>query len=156
MKRILFTIALAVLAAAFLNAQAPGARINVPFEFYVGETLQPAGEYVISVDQALRTLNLRPANSEKTLAAPLNWTPIFRRLSEYGEKSHVAFVNRGRTYTLESVWMNGMNGYELRTPKAGAELAKKTGGKPAAEPASMFGTEMTPRESRRPTAARTR
>jgi hypothetical protein len=108
----------AAMACAGLYAQTVDLRANVPFDFRMGKTLMPAGEYVIHHSAGM--LSVR-AQSGRTAAFHITLPE-----SRHGTSSKGALVfNRyGDSYFLSKIWApDSRNGLALLTPKREKELA---------------------------------
>jgi hypothetical protein len=127
MKKLLFAVAFVVLAAATANAEPIAMRVTVPFAFYAGDGLHPAGEYLISVSRTFRAVDLRRVEAAVSDRAPLKWAPVARK-TDHGAKGFLRFARYGDVFALRSVWIAGVDGYELIPSKVEAELAKNGGG----------------------------
>jgi hypothetical protein len=110
-----------VVFAASLFAQTTALRGDIPFQFYVGDKLMPAGHYTVSKvnDTAIR-LHLDDSDINRatiTFAAQRNApatnpTMVFR---------HV-----GNLYFLSQIWDgNGVSGRQVPMSKVRSELAQK-------------------------------
>ena len=118
MKRItalaLFTIAaLATSTGAF--AQQPGMKANIPFDFTVGNTWLPAGEYTIS--SPLQTV-IAVRNSDNTSAAT-----VVSNHSNYeaGKGSKLVFLKYGDRYFLHRVLCSSNSAMNLDIAPGKAE-----------------------------------
>jgi hypothetical protein len=130
MKRFAFAAALFVAFLSTLtHAQLVDLRANIPFEFRVGQTEMPAGEYLIH-EQAPGVLILRDVSGRHTIFSPFM----------VGESRPVAlgtgqleFTRYGDTYFLAKLWApESRTGLSLRKSPREAELARQLGlGQPA-------------------------
>jgi hypothetical protein len=94
-------------------------KVNVPFEFTVGQQTLPAGEYSIVVD-ASRFLALRDSDG-RVLA-----TVLANRIESSGKpkSTKVKFYGYGGQHVLAQVWRQDEDhGYELGRPKPRSYLA---------------------------------
>ncbi len=103
--RILISFCL-FLAATSLFAQLesrPLMKVNVPFQFTVGDHSLPAGEYRISTVQPERTIRI---SSERGKAAEiLTVSPHYAP----SENSRLVFNRYGDSYFLEQIWSAGQD-----------------------------------------------
>lgn len=106
---------LAAVICMSLQAQVPSARAEVPFDFWLGQKLMPAGDYVI-YHMATGTLlfeDLHDRNSSAVLMAQ----PISRLDNGTGR---LEFTRYGDTYFLSKIWSPCQtDGYSV--PKSGRE-----------------------------------
>lgn len=120
----LMTLSLLVSAATVSPALAKsvdGMKAQIPFDFYVGDRLAPAGEYTVSAltgDEAvLRICNGRQGN-----------TVLTNSTSERSEgRGHARLVFRkyGDQYFLTAVWGDDKMGRSLRESKRERSLRKE-------------------------------
>ncbi|HEX8502546.1 MAG TPA: hypothetical protein VF659_18330 [Pyrinomonadaceae bacterium] len=111
-------ISLATVSPAYAKS-VDGARAHVPFDFYVGERLAPAGEYGVRSltgdDTTLRICNGRQGNTVLTNSA-----------SERGVgRSRLVFHKYGDQYFLAAVWGADNMGRRLRESKRERGLRKE-------------------------------
>jgi hypothetical protein len=108
----------AAMACASLYAQSVDLRANVPFDFRMGKTLMPAGEYVIHHSSGVLTVRARSGSPavfqitcpESRRGAPGNGALVFNR---YGD-----------SYFLSKIWApDSRDGLALLTSKREKELA---------------------------------
>jgi siroheme synthase len=119
-------IAMASTAEAQSNAKA-SVRINVPFEFVVGDLALPAGSYKIetplgarSITDRIGVLTLRNMEGRVYHAVV---TDVAQRESR-SEAKLIFTMAHGRHF-LSEVWEAGRTvGLKLRTPEAGIQLAQ--------------------------------
>jgi len=117
MKRLCLTVGL--ITAAFsmgLHAQVLDARANVPFDFWLGQKLMPAGEYSI-YHMATGAVLMRGENGELTSAVFLG-----QSLSRPDTRSEgkLEFNRYGNTYFLSKIW-NPHQGDGYGVPKSSRE-----------------------------------
>lgn len=115
------TLTLAILACLLLlavpaagQATPPGMqtqwRTSVPFEFYVGDTLLPAGDYTVLSDPANGLLVIR---NEATGHIVLRFTKNID-LAEPVAKTEWTFVTTGGKHVLHQLWMAGdLHGHDV-------------------------------------------
>ena len=99
---LMLVVALAfVTAVTSANGQSQNVRANVPFEFIVGSTSLPSGEYTVaSMTSAGDTLRIRSADSK---ASALRLTNVMGGKSEHAK---LVFHRYGERYFLAEVWDN--------------------------------------------------
>jgi len=103
MKRLAFGVGLMVaLTSATVQAQATDLRANIPFEFRIGETRLPAGEYLIKQAPGVLIVKEQGANHK---AAMLFTTAEFRL--DPLKTGEVEFNRYGDTYFLAKIWLPG-------------------------------------------------
>ena len=120
MVAVLFLSVLTVAGSAY--AQSVAHRANVPFDFIVGGTSLPAGEYTIeSINSTDKLLLIRSADGNGK-AMTLSHSVISRRPTE---KSELIFSQYGGEYFLAQIWTAGNDaGRELPTGKCERRLAE--------------------------------
>lgn len=96
----------AVLWAPFLRAQ-DYESATIPFEFHVGNTTLPAGEYNVIPASSMRMLQLVNRSTGKSVLA----LPAERRDGSPDPK--LAFHRAGTHYFLSTVWMPDGSSYVL-------------------------------------------
>jgi hypothetical protein len=120
---------LLVLAAVSVNAQQLSESkitVNIPFEFVVGETTFPAGQYSLlrivsnsSADQLLIRSEDRSVDTPTGITRP-------NRGSEIQKRSSLVFNRYGDQYFLSQVWTAGSDtGRELFRSRSERNLAKQ-------------------------------
>jgi hypothetical protein len=124
MKRITARVSLMVVVLLFAAAsfgqqhQTLNFKADVPFEFSVGKTTLPAGEYLVT-EIANHTLALRNSSNRETtifMAGPaISLAGLSPNLKFQFEDGHAA---------LSEVWSNGGIGYQLSVPKRPVTLAQ--------------------------------
>lgn len=110
-----------VSAVATVNAQESRTQVaNIPFEFQVGDTTLPAGDYnVTRMMNSGETIALRGAASAVRLSSL-----IIR--SEPAKQSKLVFHRYGDQYFLSEVWTAGYtNGRKLVKSKAEGQLQRE-------------------------------
>ena len=124
MKKTAYTmIALLVLVgsmAVAAQAQTSGraqVRVNIPFQFHVGNTMMAAGEYTIQQldanSAALRISSKDGANAIVNMIGALSGTQSMSKLT---------FRRYGKKYYFAEVWIDGEKD-GLQAPKSKAERA---------------------------------
>ena len=92
-------LAIAALAGVGLHAQSVDLRAAIPFDFYAGNKLIPAGDY--RVESAGAVVLLRDASTGNSVAALMTVGTISR--DKPGE-ARLNFGHYGAEYFLTSVW----------------------------------------------------
>ena len=120
MKRLCLATGLfAAMACAVLHAQTVDLRANVPFDFRMGETLMPAGEYVIHHSAGM--LTVRAQSGPPTAIFQLT-LPASRQ--DGSTKGALVFNRYGDSYFLAKIWApDSRSGLSLLTSKREKELA---------------------------------
>jgi hypothetical protein len=113
-------IALLIVAAPVLGQEA-GIRMDIPVTFLAGDTVFPAGMYIIRVDERFRVL----AVQGKTVSAKMMLaTKSTRRAPAKVEKASLSLQRYGDTYVLRNVWQrNDADGWALARSQKEKELA---------------------------------
>jgi hypothetical protein len=123
MKRLQLAVVLfAATVCSSLNAQTTSLRANIPFDFRVGTTLMPAGEYQFDCHSGV--LVARELNGRHTVMALTN--PEIRAQAP---KTGVLEFNRyGNAYFFKGMWSpNSDTGRELLKSSREKELARRVG-----------------------------
>jgi len=111
MNRILAIASLTIATLALsTSAFAQQLKANIPFEFTVGNTTMPAGEYTIS-SSTRNVVDLKSAN--RTLMATVGGSQSYveKKSNSAGE---LVFAKYGDTYNLRKVWTAGQTtGYYI-------------------------------------------
>jgi hypothetical protein len=103
MKRFAFAAGLFASVACFsLQAQSSDLLATIPFEFRVGNTVMPAGQY--RVQQASSVLSIRKQDGEPK-GAMLLTSPASRKAKS--EQKTLEFNRYGDVYFLTHVWDSG-------------------------------------------------
>jgi len=98
-------------------------RGNIPFNFQVGETALPAGEYVIQQAGTSRMLTMR--NLDRETGAIMYVVPQSLQ-AESARNTRLVFHRYGGTYFLSQVWQGrGQNGDALPQSKAERVTARQ-------------------------------
>ena len=116
------TVLAVVMAFTAISAQAQGIRNSqrfvVPFDFKVGRTVLPAGEYTFTADsQALR---IRSKDGRSNAIALPRTVGSFRIMSE----TKLTFRRYGDQYYLSQVWLADGIGRELKRQRPSGEVAQ--------------------------------
>jgi hypothetical protein len=109
------------LAAGSVYAQsAMRLKVNIPFEFSVGNEALPAGEYTVR-QRFQGHLVIQSADGSATKTFPT----IGARASKTPNKSSLVFHRYGDEYFLSRIWTTGDNtGHELFKSRAERELIR--------------------------------
>lgn len=123
MKRIGWIAGL--LAACFcmgIEAQVLDARANVPFDFWLGHKLMPAGEYSISHSSA-GLLAIKREDGDRATAVILTNRALRSAAQTDGK---LQFTRYGEDYFLWRIWGPGQqDGYSIPKTSRERELASK-------------------------------
>lgn len=112
---------LALLPVTSANAGTTG-RFHIPFPFVAGNKALPAGDYVVRVNAASRSIELNSPDGGARLFLTGN-SPY--RSAEAADNGSLIFKKYGKTYFLNQTWKTGSQwGYELPASKAEREMAK--------------------------------
>ncbi len=128
-KQLLFTAAAAVLGllgSSAVYAQAPVTKVSVPFQFIVGETVLPAGSYVVTnIGEGAGTLSVRSEDGKSAAVALVNVAD----LPSPGVNAAVAFTKIGGQCFLSTVYTPGARAQVIPLPKQHVEtmLARLNG-----------------------------
>ena len=124
MNRLLLAVGfLAAVACPGLHAQAIDLRVNVPFDFHMGEKLMPAGQYMIHHSAGLLTVREEGGSSGLlmflTLPASRSHTPASGALE---------FNRYGENYFLAKIWAaESRDGRSLPKSAREKEIASRGG-----------------------------
>jgi hypothetical protein len=115
------------LGSATASAQGQILRAEIPFEFTVGKTTLPAGEYIVKLPETggARVVSFKKADGEDFGMAMTNEVDS----KDTGIANGLVFVKSGDKYILHQVHTTGREiGQEVVKTRrlAGAELARKT------------------------------
>jgi len=115
---------------AFLMCAGPAAaesitaRMTVPFQFYAGDKLLPAGSYVVRFNPDFRTVEISSKNARTTLRPLTNWAYRDRAGIDEGR---LMFQKYGSVHVLWKMWNPGeLRGYELPSPKLDQAVTQAT------------------------------
>ena len=122
MKNHIRTIALSIGISALLGGALLAGDYNtetakVPFDFTVGQSKLPAGEYLIKDTGMSGTLQIRDTETGKSIF-------LMTRTRTYGKDvtPRLIFHRIGERYFLSQVWMAGDSGYVLNQDKLEREM----------------------------------
>jgi hypothetical protein len=116
-------IALGILILAFQStgsAQSAVMRATIPFDFYVVNTLMPAGEYTVSPLAQGSVLSLNDENGHVTSAVTIRVT------NQHPDSSRLIFNRYGNTYFLSELdWAGYSAGHSFLKSKLELEAGIK-------------------------------
>jgi hypothetical protein len=124
------TLAVATLTVTIPNLQAQSTKmkVNVPFNFHVGEKKLPAGAYLVSTRVGF--VQLSDLNGHDVVSITI---PITRRPPK--ENGHLVFSVYGAEYFLtEAQWEGYTTAYSLPTVALETEIAKNVSRKQLVTP----------------------
>src|ERR1700733_8444088 len=117
---LLLLTVLLFICATWAQTATPLIRVNVPFEFQVGNKLLPAGDYLIAHSESYF---LVVRDSHQRVVATVVTTPA-QTLTAPPVSKLVFRVDGGRN-VLTRVWTSSSRyGYELPAPRIGTAFAK--------------------------------
>lgn len=130
MKKYLFALAisLALQTAAVAHAQTTHLNVTVPFEFTVGDTTLPAGEYDIHATGPWGGRVLSICNRKANAAAFVISASYLT--AKNSQRSELVFNRYGQQYFLSEVWGDNDLGRRMPINSRRVELAK---GQPESE-----------------------
>lgn len=96
-------IGVAILLTTMTASAATVAEFQVPFQFFLGENLLPAGTYTVSVDTATNRFDMVSTEA----AARVFLTRSTPRRNAGTETATLVFYRYGKTHVLRSVWKPG-------------------------------------------------
>jgi len=111
-----------LLAVSAAQAQGPGVRANIPFDFVVGNQVLPAGEYVVAAEGSGNTaISIRSTEGHGTILSIAQACVA----ASPSKDARLVFHALGGRYFLSQVWSTGYtSGRQLPRSKAETELAK--------------------------------
>ena len=102
----------------------PLMKVNIPFQFMIGEHAYPAGEYVVTSVIAERTLRISSAAGNLTTFVAAG--PLYAQRPSGSD--HLIFNRYGKSYFLAEVWTAGADvARSLGKGKWETEVASKRG-----------------------------
>ncbi|MGC9972610.1 MAG: hypothetical protein ABSE56_18660 [Bryobacteraceae bacterium] len=124
-SRSLITLAAVVaLASATGYAQSNSMRVSVPFEFTVGRTVLPAGDYTVQSNSLPRVVSLQTTNRDSAAFV----IAIQAGRDKAQEQPTLVFNRYGSNYFLASIWWAAStDGLEFPKTKTEIEVAKTAG-----------------------------
>ena len=119
MNRILaiFLLTMASVAATAANAQQPTLKANIPFDFTVGNTSMPAGEYTIT-SPIQEVLVLRTAGHSASVVSSESY-------AESKSGSALVFDKYGNQYFLHEVFCPNVVSLNLEVAQSRAEKSAR-------------------------------
>lgn len=103
--RILGIISLVLLFLPIAMAQWEGktVHITIPFDFFVGDTQLPAGDYEFTHNAGTRSIDITDGKNHTVLGIHVQheWT------DSAAPKTHLTFLKEGTRYTLHMVHVKG-------------------------------------------------
>jgi hypothetical protein len=99
MKHLLYAAGLFTALACSINAQTSTARANVPFDFRMGQSVMPAGNYLIEASGALLTFRQQGGTRKSAMQLTL---PTSRR--QESSQPKLEFHRYGSDYFLTAIW----------------------------------------------------
>lgn len=118
MNRILAIASLSIASLALsAAASAQQLKANIPFDFTVGNTTMPAGEYTIS-SPIRNFIDLRSAN--RALMATVGGNQSYDE-AKANSRGELVFTRYGNQYFLDSVLCPGVSALNLDITKSKAE-----------------------------------
>ena len=111
-----------LLAVSAAQAQGPGVRANIPFDFMVGNKVLPAGEYVVTTEGSGNlAISIRSIAGHNTILSTVQACVS----ASPSKDARLVFHVLGGRYFLSQVWSTGYSsGRQLPRSKAETELAK--------------------------------
>jgi len=110
-----------LLAAASASAQTSLIKVNIPFDFNLGNISLPAGEYQVDKTD-LRNQLLFSRKGSPSVFVSSNYAETFAASS----RTKLVFHRYGTTYFLYQVWVEGQRqGQQLQLTRLEKEIASK-------------------------------
>lgn len=103
-------VAVVVVLASAVAAQAESLEVKVPFAFMVGSTLMPAGTYRLVHESSMGSIVL--IRGEHGAQAFVQTTPL-RGISPVGNQPALVFVPGERANRLSQIWDSASSGEEV-------------------------------------------
>jgi hypothetical protein len=126
LKRCFTTAALCLLilfVTRVSQARSIGRVFTIPFEFYVGDKLLPAGTYVVELDQTAGYIEVH--NKIEFASLGIYVSPVLRDCNYKTLNGRLVFDSYGTAHILKKVWMEGeIRGALLQSSRAEREMAK--------------------------------
>ena len=116
----------AFLAAAAGYSQSSARLVsNIPFDFYVGSSVLPSGEYEVRPGVAAGAVMFRGIDQNAAVVALTNSKQVGRAPKE----AKLVFNRYGNSYFLSEIWHAGIDrGYQLPKSKTEREMARNAPG----------------------------
>jgi hypothetical protein len=128
MNNRIFQLGLCVAVALFLTAAVAYSQVanvlvgEIPFNFHVGRTVMPAGEYIVKINSSTSG-SVIVQNKDRSTAVLVLTNPFIQGRKDAPSK--LVFNRYGSEYFLSQVWNKyGTTGRELSKTKAELEMAK--------------------------------
>jgi hypothetical protein len=114
-----FGLALLSVASVFAELT-PRMTAHIPFEFHVGNSMLPAGEYTVDTEPGPGLVRLRSADSKSSVTILTNAVQTLA----IPKDSKLIFTRYGEEYFLSRIWRAGSDtGNELRKSRRETEVA---------------------------------
>jgi hypothetical protein len=98
-------------------------EISIPFKFYAGNTLLPAGKYTVRVVDMDDPLTLTLRNADDTVEVFLGTDSVTR--ADTPREAAFDFQKLGNKEFLSAIWVEGQTaGYQLEEPRLERKLEK--------------------------------
>jgi len=115
----------ALMSVGTAYAETKLVRVEIPFKFFAGDEVLPAGVYRVVVDPHFNRMELRRIDG--TAGAFVSVSTLNRTAP--AEAGQLLFRGYGNAHFLESIWGAGRSsGYELPKSKAEREMARAASG----------------------------
>jgi hypothetical protein len=116
-------VGLLALATAASADAIPAGRFQIPFQFLVGNTALPAGDYTVKIDTASKRIELVSWNGSAGLVLTAN-AP--QRDVAGPRTGKLVFYKYGNTQVLREMWRSGATyGHELPASSMEREMANQ-------------------------------
>jgi hypothetical protein len=97
-------------------------RAEIPFQFFAGDKLLPAGEYEVYINPASYELQIRSFSNSAGMFVSLSRTELTRPSADRGK---LVFHKYGSHYVLRRAWVpDRAQGFELPKSNTEREMAK--------------------------------
>ena len=118
-----FAVCFVLLAGAFVQAQSQTQlRVNVPFDFTVGNHSLPAGKYEVSTVWSSDNVTWRVTNTQGQ-SVVLMANPVSS--PKVGHECSFLFRKIGGEYSLVQFWLGGSRGVDVIRPKIANTVVAK-------------------------------
>ena len=127
MNRLNFAVGLIAIAACFgLQAQSVDLRANIPFDFRVGDTLMPAGDYQLNYKGNVLMVREQGGSLAAVMTVPFHTT---RRGAP--KAGSLVFSGYGESYFFTKLWApRSQEGLQLRRSSLEVRIAGRPGQAP--------------------------